>query len=59
MGHRIPTAKETMLAQIANKKLPKETFIHEIYPYICTSDRQRAYLVKHGIKHFRKDGEYR
>ena len=32
---------------------------HEIYPYIGTSNKQRRYLVKHNIKHFRKDGEYK
>lgn len=39
----------------ASRKPP----VHEIYPRIGTSDRQRAYLAKHGIKHIRKDGEYR
>jgi len=52
-------------AEMASKfigppKPPKEKIVqHEIYPYIGTSDRQRAYLVKHGIKHVRKDGVYR
>ena len=52
-------------AEMASKfigppKPPKEKIVHhEIYPYIGTSDRQRAYLVKHGIKHVRKDGEYK
>jgi len=41
-------------------KPQKEKIVqHEIYGYNSTSDRQRAYLVKHGIKHVRKDGEYR
>ena len=39
-------------------KPPKEKIVqHAVYSYIGTSDRQRAYLVKHGIKHVRKDGE--
>lgn len=43
----------------AEKPVPEKIVHHAIYPYIGTSDRQRAYLLKHGIKHFRKDGEYR
>lgn len=47
-------------AKLQISKLPKdEDFQHEVYPRIGTSDKQRAYLVKHGIKHVRKDGEYR
>lgn len=52
-------------AEMASKfigppKPPKEKIVmHEIYGRIGTSDRQRAYLVKHGIKHVRGDGEYR
>ena len=46
-------------AKLQISKLPKDDFQHEVYPRIGTSDRQRAYLVKHGIKHVRKDGEYK
>lgn len=40
------------------KPPPEKVVMHEIYGRIGTSDRQRAYLVKHGIKHVRKDGSY-
>ena len=46
-------------AGVMCKKCDDKIPMHEIYPRIGTSDRQRAYLVKHGIKHVRKDGEYR
>lgn len=46
-------------AKLQISKLPNDDFQHEGYPRIGTSDRQHAYLVKHGIKHVRKDGEYR
>ena len=54
---RIYEAKEAILKAELNENT--KDWSHEVYPRIGTSDRQRAYLVKHGIKHVRKDGEYR
>ena len=59
MSHHIPTRKETEKSLLENKRLKPDPVHHEIYPRIGTSDRQRKYLVAHGIKHVRADGEYR
>lgn len=48
-----------MLENAPKKPHKPEPVMHEIYPRIGTSDRQRAYLVRHGIKHVRTDGEYK
>lgn len=52
-------AAEMALKFVGPPKPKQEKFQHEVYPYVGTSDKQRAYLVKHGIKHQRKDGEYK
>lgn len=45
---------------IGPPKPPKEKPVqHAVYPYIGTSDRQRAFLVSKGIPHQRKDGGFR
>ena len=51
--------KPTTVKPVLQQTEPEKPVHHEVYPYIGTSDRQRAYLVKHGIPHVRKDGTYR